>query len=156
MTPVDDPVDDVEEIKQLKYRYLRTLDCKQWGVFEQCFLPEVTADYAGLVFADRDGLVGFMREHMGEGVLSMHQVHHPEIRVDGDTATGTWYLQDRVVVPDLDFVLEGAAFYEDRYVRTPEGWRVSHTGYRRTFEVSMSTADWTSYQVKRGTAYDKA
>ena len=51
-------------------------------------------------------------------------------------------------------MLEGAAFYTDRYVRTPDGWRITHTGYRRTFEVSMSTADLASYKVKRGTAYD--
>ncbi len=147
-------MDDVEQIKQLKYRYLRTLDCKQWSDFEDCFLPEVTADYAGLVFEDRAALVGYLRENMGEGLLSMHQVHHPEISVDGDHATGTWYLQDRVVVPEMDFVLEGAAFYEDRYVRTPDGWKVGHTGYRRTFEITFSTAEWTSFAVKRGTAYD--
>ena len=39
-------------------------------------------------------------------------------------------------------------------MRTPEGWRIAHTGYRRTFEVSMSTADLASYKVKRGSAYD--
>ena len=50
-------------------------------------------------------------------------------------------------------MLEGAAFYTDRCVRTPDGWRIAHTGYERTFEVSMSTADLASYKVKRGTAY---
>ena len=147
-------MDDVEQIKQLKYRYLRTLDTKQWVEFEDCFLPDATADYAGLVFGDRAELVGYLRENMGEGLLSMHQVHHPEISVEGDAAIGTWYLQDRVLVPDMDFVLEGAAFYEDRYARTEAGWKVSHTGYRRTFEMTFSTADWRSFTVKRGTAYD--
>ena len=59
-----------------------------------------------------------------------------------------------MLAPEFEFVLEGAAFYEDRYVRTADGWRIAHTGYRRTFEVSMSTADLASYKVKRGTAYD--
>ena len=146
--------DDIAQIKQLKYRYLRTLDLKQWDEFAECLLPEVTGDYAGLVFEDRDALVGYMRENLGEGLISMHHAHHPEIDVDGDSAAGRWYLEDKVIVPDLDFVLEGAAFYEDRYVRTPEGWRIAHTGYRRTYEVSMSTADLASWKVKRGTAYD--
>lgn len=147
---------DVEAIQQLKYRYLRTLDLKRWAEFEACFLPEATGDYAGLQFADRDALVSYMRENLGEGLISMHHVHHPEIVVDGDEARGTWYLEDRVIVPDFDFVLEGAAFYDDRYVRTPEGWRVAHTGYRRTYEVSMSTKDFASWKVTRGTAYDAA
>ena len=146
--------DDIAQIKQLKYRYLRTLDLKQWEEFAECLLPEVTGDYAGLVFEDRFALVSYMRENLGHGLISMHHAHHPEIDVDGDSATGRWYLEDKVIVPDLDFVLEGAAFYEDRYVRTPEGWRIAHTGYRRTYEVSMSTADLASWKVKRGTAYD--
>lgn len=145
---------DVHAIKQLKYRYLRTLDLKRWDDFTECFLPEVTGDYAGLIFEDRDALVGYMRENLGEGLISMHHAHHPEITVDGDRATGRWYLEDKVIVPEFDFVLEGAAFYSDRYVRTPGGWRIAHTGYRRTYEMSMSTADLNSYKVKRGTAYD--
>jgi hypothetical protein len=146
--------DDLERIKQLKYRYLRTLDLKLWDEFTECFVPEVTGDYAGLVFENRDALVGYMRENLGEGLISMHHAHHPEITVDGDEATGRWYLEDRVIVPAFEFVLEGAAFYSDRYVRTSEGWRVSHTGYKRTFEVSMSTADLPSWKLKRGAAYD--
>jgi hypothetical protein len=145
---------DVHAIKQLKYRYLRTLDLKQWDEFAECFLPEVTGDYAGLVFENRDALVSYMRENLGEGLISMHHAHHPEVDVDGDRATGRWYLEDKVIVPEFDFVLEGAAFYTDQYVRTPNGWRISHTGYRRTYEMSMSTADLASYKVKRGTAYD--
>jgi hypothetical protein len=146
-------MDDVREIEQLKYRYLRTLDLKQWDYFAECFVPEATGDYDGLEFADRESLVGYMRENLGEGLFSMHHAHHPEISVAGDDATGTWYLEDRVIVPDHHFVLEGAAFYTDRYVRRPDGWRIAHTGYRRTFEVSMSTADLASYRVKRGSAY---
>jgi hypothetical protein len=146
--------DDLERIKQLKYRYLRTLDLKLWDEFTECFVPEVTGDYAGLVFENRDALVGYMRENLGEGLISMHHAHHPEITVDGDEATGRWYLEDRVIVPAFQFVLEGAAFYSDRYVRTSAGWRVSHTGYKRTFEVSMSTADLPSWKLKRGAAYD--
>lgn len=146
--------DDVRDIEQLKYRYLRTLDLKQWDDFAECFVPEATADYAGLSFESRDALVSYMRENLGEGVLTMHHVHHPEVTVDVDTAEARWYLEDRVLVPAFDFVLEGAAFYTDHCVRTPAGWRISHTGYRRTFEVSMSTADLASYTLKRGTAYD--
>jgi hypothetical protein len=149
--------DDIAEIQQLKYRYLRTLDLKQWEEFADCFVPEATGDYAGLAFADRDSLVAYMRENLGEGLITMHHAHHPEISLDewgGDSATGRWYLEDKVIVPELDFVLEGAAFYTDRYVRTTGGWRIAHTGYRRTFEITMSTADLASWKVKRGTAYD--
>ena len=149
-----DPYADRVAIEQLKFRYLRTLDLKRWTEFEDCFLPEATGDYAGLVFGDRSSLVAFMRENMGPGLISVHHAHHPEIAVDGDTATGVWYLEDRVIVPEAHFVLEGAAFYDDRYVRTQAGWRIAHTGYRRTYEMSWSTEDLPSCKLVRGTAYD--
>ena len=141
-------MDDIDRICQLKYRYLRTLDTKRWDEFADCFLPEATGDYNGLVFADRAALVAYMREHLGEGLLTLHQAHHPEIDVDGDTATGRWYLQDKVIVPAFNFMLEGAAFYEDRYARTPDGWRVAHTGYRRTFEMTYDLADLPGLKIK--------
>lgn len=141
-------VDDIDQICQLKYRYLRTLDTKAWDEFAACFLPEATGDYNGLAFPDRAALVSYMRENLDEGILTMHQAHHPEIVVDGDVATGRWYLQDKVIVPAHSFMLEGAAFYDDRYVRTPGGWRVAHTGYRRTFEISYNLADLPGCRVK--------
>ena len=141
-------MDDITAISQLKYRYLRTLDTKDWDGFRDCFLPEATGDYNGLVFADREALVSYMRENLGEGLLTMHQVHHPEIDVDGDTAEARWYLQDKVIVPAFSFLLEGAAFYTDRYARTADGWRVAHTGYRRTFEITYDLADLPGTRVK--------
>ncbi|MGH3411632.1 MAG: nuclear transport factor 2 family protein [Marmoricola sp.] len=146
-------LEDVAQIKRLKYRYLRTLDLKRWDEFADCFVPEATGDYDGLVFDSREKLVAFMRENMGPGLISVHHVHHPEVDVDGDTATGTWYLQDKVILPEAKFVLEGAAFYDDRYRRTPDGWRIVHAGYRRTYEMSWSVGDVAGLKIARGTAY---
>lgn len=141
------PSDDVDAICRLKYRYLRLLDTKQWDQFATCFAPDATADYGGLSFDDPGSLVDYMRENVGEGVVTMHHVHHPEIDVEGDAATGRWYLHDKVVVDAFRFALEGAAFYEDRYVRTLEGWRIQHTGYQRTYELTWNLDDVPSLEV---------
>ncbi len=37
-------------------------------------------------------------------------------------------------MPSADLEIGGTAFYEDRYRRTSEGWRIAHTGYMRVFE----------------------
>ena len=56
----------LEEIKQLKYRYLRTLDLKRWDEFEATFVPEATGDYGeGLRFGSREEIVAFMRDSLG-------------------------------------------------------------------------------------------
>ena len=140
---------DIHEITQLKYRYLRALDTKDWELFATSFVPEATGDYNGLVFENAAALVDYMSANMTEGMLSLHQAHHPEITVEGDTATGRWYLQDKVIIEALKFVLEGAALYQDRYVRTPDGWRIAHTGYRRTFEQSYSLEDLPIFMLGR-------
>ena len=75
---------------------------------------------------------------VGSNVITEHRVTHPEIAVNGDEATGTWYLQDRVIVAEFDFMLIGAGFYHDRYRRTADGWRISATGYDRTYDATMS------------------
>ena len=53
-----------------------------------------------------------------------------------------------------DVAIEGAAFYEDVMVRTVDGWRFSHVGYRRTFEASWKMSAVPGWTFKVGTAYD--
>ena len=142
--------DDLHAIERLKYRYLRALDTKQWDTFEDCFVPEATGDYNGLTFADRASLVDYMRTNMPEGLISLHQAHHPEIDLDPDDrdrATAHWYLHDKIIVEAMRFMLEGGAIYTDEYVRTDAGWRIRHTGYRRTYEMTTNLDDPTQTKV---------
>ena len=136
MTPED--LVDIELIKRLKYRYLRYLDQKLFDEMREVLTPDVTARYSGghYSFDGADAVIEFLKESMGsETFLSSHRCHHPEIDLTGpDTATGIWALEDTVIISDLDISLRGAAFYSDEYVRTADGWRISHTGYKRTFE----------------------
>jgi hypothetical protein len=137
------PMGDLEDIKRVKYQYLRTLDTKKWDEYAATMTEDVTGDYGSsagqeLQFSDRDSLVEYMRSSLPSTVITEHRVAHPEISIDGDEATGTWYLQDRVIVPEFDFMLIGAAFYRDRYRRTADGWKISSTGYDRTYEATIS------------------
>jgi hypothetical protein len=146
----------IEEIKRLKYRYLRALDTKHWDDFVETLTEDVVGDYGSSLgqehhFTNRSDLVAFMRTAMPIGVLTEHRVNHPEITVTGDTAEGTWYLQDRVIVPEYNFMLFGAAFYHDRYRHTADGWRISSTGYQRTYEAQMSL-EGLNVKVKPGSA----
>ena len=117
---------------------------------------DVVGDYGSSVgeelhFTNRADLVDYMRSALGPGVLTEHRVTHPEITVAGDDATGTWYLQDRVIVAEFDFMLIGAAFYRDRYRRTDDGWKISSTGYDRTYEATMSLSA-IDFKAKPGRA----
>lgn len=142
MTPED--LCDIEEIKALKYAYMRCLDTKDWKGIADLFTPDARAAYSGGAYSaeGRDEIVGFLERNMGsETFHSSHRVTHPEIAVKGDTATGTWALDDTVIDVELGILIMGAAFYEDAYVRTDDGWRISVTGYRRSFEFLVPTSD---------------
>lgn len=131
----------IREIEQLKFRYTRALDLKSWDEFAGTLTADVTASFGrSLSFAGRDQLVSFMRSSLGTAIITVHHVHHPEIAVAGDTATGTWYLQDTVIITEHRILLRGAAFYADRYVRTGDGWQIAETGYTRSYE-SVETLD---------------
>jgi len=136
----------IEAIKRLKYRYMRCLDQKLWDEIGECFTEDATAAYSGGKYAyrGREAIVGFLSKAMGaESFLSCHRVSHPEIDVAGDgaTARGTWALEDTVIETRWGITIRGAAFYEDEYVRTPEGWKIRHTGYKRTYEEIQPRAN---------------
>lgn len=151
-----DVIADIAAIKQVKYRYLRALDTKHWDDFAATLTEDVRGDYGSSVgeelhFTNRADLVDYMRSALGPAIITEHRVTHPEITVTGDEAVGSWYLQDRVIVPDLKFMLIGAAFYHDRYRRTDQGWKISATGYDRTYEATMSLAG-SDFKVTPGPA----
>lgn len=134
---------DIDEIQQLKYRYLRALDTKHWADMAATLTEDVIGRYGESLgethdFDNRADLMAFMEKAMGPDIITEHRVTHPEITVAGDEATGIWYLQDKVIVPKFDFMLIGAAFYHDRYRRTADGWLISETGYERTYDAQMS------------------
>ena len=131
---------DIEAIQALKYAYVRFLDQKQWDRLGELFVEDATAAYSGgkYSYAGRDAIINFLQTNMGrDGFHSSHRMHHPEISVDGDTATGIWAMDDVNVDTDFDFYLSGAGFYEDRYRRVGGSWKIAHTGYKRTFETIM-------------------
>lgn len=147
----------IEAIKRAKYRYLRALDTKHWGDFADTLTEDIVGDYGSSLgkehrFTNRDDLVEFMRTSMPAGVITEHRVDHPEITIgDNDEAEGIWYLQDRVIVAEYNFMLFGAAFYRDRYRRTDDGWKICATGYQRTYEATQSL-EGTGFTLKPGSA----
>ncbi len=130
--------DDLEAIRRLKYAYFRLLDLKRFDELGALLTEDCTATYGdvGGSLEGRTAIVEFLSGALSDpGIVSAHHGHHPEIERTGETtATGVWYLQDRVIVPAADLEIGGTAFYRDEYRKEGSGWRISHTGYERVFE----------------------
>jgi hypothetical protein len=141
----------LEEIRQVKYRYLRCVDLKLWDEMEAVFTPGASADYgthaAGrdLSLRGRDEIIGYLRENLGPEIITVHRCGQPEIEIDGDAARGTWSFEDTVIATKFRVLIKGAAFYEDTYERGEDGrWRISHIGYTRIYETMNSLDDTPS------------
>jgi len=139
-----DTAAELEAIRRLKYAYFRTLDLKQFDDLGALLTEDASASYEDgkTVLEGRSAIVSWLTAVLGDpGIVTEHHGHHPEITfTTPTTAAGVWYLQDRVIVPAADVEISGTAFYEDRYRRTEEGWRIAHTGYTRVFEERRTHA----------------
>ena len=147
----------LEDIRQLKYRYLRCVDQKLWDEMADVFTEDATVDYGTrtygkpLKLAGRDEIIAFFRDNLGPEIITVHAAGQPEITVDGDKASGTWRFEDTVIATEYRVVIAGAAFYQDRYERGADGaWRIAHTGYVRTYEAMMSLDDLPSFKFIAG------
>ncbi len=151
---------EIEAIKQLKARYQRAVDTKDWKLMERVLAPDARSVYNGgkHAYEGRDAILAFLREGLGSAeIVSMHHAHTPEIELtSATTAKGTWYLEDFVLSErpgdgaPHGTVLHGTGIYEDDYVKTAEGWQIACTGYERIFqdiqpraEGSRLTTRWT-------------
>ena len=100
-------LETLEEIRQLKYRYLRCVDEKLWDELADVLTPDATIDYGTrvygkpLTFTGRDDLIDFFRANLGPGIVTVHAAGQPEITVDGDSAAGTWRFSDTVIAAEL-------------------------------------------------------
>ena len=78
----------------------------------------------------------------------MHNGHHPEISVDGDSATGIWYLQDIFVELNHNVTIMGSALYDDSYRKESGVWKISRAGYRRLWEEYHPRGDDIKLRLK--------
>jgi hypothetical protein len=144
----------IEQIRQLKYRYFRTLDLKLWDEFGDCLAEDVDAQYGThamgkpLHYDNRQGVVDFMTENLSNGTVTVHVANHPEIEVDGGTATGSWAFEDTVIVPTFNVIIRGGGYYLDEYRLDPDGrWRIAATKYERIYEAMTSLEDTPSFKL---------
>ncbi|WP_422743238.1 nuclear transport factor 2 family protein [Mycobacterium sp. WMMD1722] len=127
---------DIEEIKQLKARYCRLLDTKDWpgwrALFTDDFLSDTSAS-GGKVIRGADDFVAFTRRSL-RAQPTVHQVHAPEIELTSPTtARGVWALEDVVRFgPGVN--LRGYGHYTETYEKTADGWRISTSTLTRLRE----------------------
>lgn len=129
---------EIEALKQLKARYCRLLDAKDWDAWRELFADDFVSDTSpagGKRVAGADEFVAFIRKTLGKPTqTTVHQVHGPELTLTSPTtATGIWALHDFVrFAPAVK--LQGYGHYHEAYEKIGGEWRFTTSTLTRVRE----------------------
>ena len=137
------PLEDIELIRQLKYRYCRCIDTANMAELRELFAEDASVRYQG---------GSYLFEAQGRD-----QINHPEITVTSPTeATGVWYLKDWFCDLRRKIITDGSALYRDTYVKRDGRWLIQRATYERIYEIVTPfeqapniTAHWLAKHGKR-------
>ncbi len=123
---------EIEAIKQLKARYFRLMDTKQWDEFKLVFTPDAVIDVSddagqehGHVHG-RDLIAQSIEKAVGPA-FTAHHGHMPEIRLTGaNEATGIWAMFDYVEFSPAPNRrgLKGYGHYHEKYAKIDGSWHI--------------------------------
>lgn len=137
MTP--EQQDDLKAIQELKARYCRFMDTKQWQQWRTLFTEDLMMDVSDDVPAElgtaitqgRDKAVAQVEAFVGHAI-TVHQVHTPEIAfTSADSATGIWAMADVVIWPQGNSPMPGVTsihgygHYHESYRKEADGWKIA-------------------------------
>ena len=131
MTPSAEQLWDIEQIKQLKARYFRLLDTKDWEAFADLFtddcvhyLPQESPKES----VSNEEYLSELKAMLGNAVTTHHGCM-PEISLLSVTeAQGIWAMSDYVetTLPSGPLRIQGYGHYIETYRKGPDGeWRIS-------------------------------
>lgn len=124
-----------QQIAQLKARYCRYVDTKQWDRLASLFTDDCR--FEGLGSAPHGADVATFVQGISKrlaATISVHHVHQPELVLTSPTtATGVWAMEDFVEWQDGATVKEapgskgfrGYGHYEEQYRLEGEHWKIS-------------------------------
>jgi hypothetical protein len=122
---------DIEDIKQLKARYFRYFDTKQWDKWRDLFTEDCVYDGTSRAYTSRDEFIAGTRKRL-DPAMTVHQGHTPEIKILGpDSARGIWPMFDRVEFGEVvrhghgtSRGFTGYGHYEEEYRKVDGEWKI--------------------------------
>jgi len=139
--PADaDALAAIEEIKQLKARYFRLMDTKQWDAMREVFAKDARLfdEESQTGWTGRDAIMAGLPSVLAQA-RTVHHGHMPEIElVSANEARGVWAMDDWVDTPE--FTLNGWGHYHERYVFEDGAWRIADERISRLRVVRTAKA----------------
>jgi ketosteroid isomerase-like protein len=142
----------IEEIKQLKSRYFRLMDAKDWAGLRSVFCDDAVFDARAALSIDGRGEAGraaesndwiyrggevianFIQGAIG-ATVTVHHGHCHEIEILSENeAAGVIAMEDQIWDPDgKKLSLHGAGHYHETYRRVGGRWRIQTSRITRLY-----------------------
>lgn len=112
------------DLRALVERYAATVDARTFDRFHEVFTPDAVLETARGVRSGLEEIEAAM-QGLHRYVSTDHRVGDSSVALDGETATGLVACEaHHVDDTGADRVM--TITYHDRYVTTPDGWRIAH------------------------------
>ncbi len=123
-------ISDRIQINDLLIRYTTALDSKDWKLLDTCFTPDAHLDYtsAGGVKGAYPEVRAWLQKALAAFPTYVHYVTNSTVTLSGDAARARTAVLNPMGFPKKDGSLHMftvGAYYNDRLVRTGEGWRIA-------------------------------
>src|ERR1700739_4988876 len=133
-------ISDRLEIQQLLVDYSTAIDNRRFGVLGLGFASDAYIHYPSL--GGIDGRYPEVKKWLSEVLPTFpvyaHMLGNFSVRIDGDTASSRVICFNPMVLPgDKDQVLYCGLWYDDEFVRPPEGWRMTRRVESKVFQRVM-------------------
>lgn len=117
------------ELNEVLCRYARACDQRDWSAMNDVFLEEATADYGGAHhLKGREPIVDMIRVHLDGCGPTQHLLGNLLVEVSDKAVQSRIYVRaaHRGAGSLQGMTYESLAEYQDRWVSTPDGWRIAH------------------------------
>jgi hypothetical protein len=133
-------ISDRLEIQQLLVDYSTAIDQRRFDDLDKLFTPDAYIDYRTL--GGIDGRYPEVKKWLSEVLPTFpvyaHMLGNFSVRITGDTASSRVICFNPMVLPGgSDQVLFCGLWYDDEFLRTPEGWRMTRRVETKVFQKVM-------------------
>ncbi len=126
---MSNPVEDELEIRQLVAAYADAVNRRDEALWASTWADTGVWNLMGNAIEGKDAVVAMWNNAMGGFDFVLQLVYQGTVDIQGDTATGRWYLAEHLRPQGSDSGMFNIGTYADEYVKSSGQWKFAKRSY---------------------------
>ena len=131
-------ISDRIQIDDLLIRYCRAIDTKDWKLLDTCYTADADVDYttSGGIKGKYPEVRAWLEKALAPFDMTQHLITNTSLELSGDRATARTIVFNPMGMKNADgslHIFYVGAYYVDKLVRTPDGWRIAERFEEQAF-----------------------